>query len=136
MRKTDTRECRRYITEELKEYEQKILGAEEKILELEAGLFNELVLSLGDYIQPIQLDAQLIARLDCLLSFARVAVSNRYVRPVMNDSYRIDIRQGRHPVIERNMPAGEDYIANDVQLDNDGQQIIMLTVPICGKSAL
>lgn len=137
MRKQTLVNAERYITEELKEYEQKILGAEEKILELEAGLFNELVLSLGDYIQPIQLDAQLIARLDCLLSFARVAVSNRYVRPVMNDSYRIDIRQGRHPVIERNMPAGEDYIANDVQLDNDGQQIIMLTGPnMSGKSAL
>jgi DNA mismatch repair protein MutS len=127
----------RYITEELKEYEQKILGAEEKILVLESSLFNELVMKLAEYVQPVQINAQLIARLDCLLSFATVAVSNAYVKPVMNDTYKLEIIQGRHPVIERYLPVGESYIANDVMLDNDQQQIIMLTGPnMSGKSAL
>jgi DNA mismatch repair protein MutS len=127
----------RYITEELKQYEQKILSAGERILELETQLFNELVLSLADYVEPVQLDAQLIARLDCLLSFARIAHEYRYVRPEINDGPEIDIKQGRHPVIERLMPPGEEYIANDVLTNNDHQQIIILTGPnMSGKSAL
>jgi DNA mismatch repair protein MutS len=129
--------CERYITEELKLYEQKILGAEEKILALEQQLFDELVLSLVDYIQPVQLNAALIARLDCLLSFAAIAKENKYVRPVMNDSWAIDIRSGRHPVIEKHMPPGEEYIANDVYLDHETQQILIITGPnMSGKSAL
>jgi len=137
MRKQTLVNAERYITEELKEYEQKILGAEEKILAIENSLFNELVLNLAEYVQPIQLNAQLIARIDCLLSFARVATENRYVRPEMSDSYRVEIVAGRHPVIEKHLPAGEEYIANDVILDNDQQQIIMLTGPnMSGKSAL
>lgn len=127
----------RYITEELKVYEQKILGAEEKILALEQRLFDELVLALCDYIEPVQLNASLIARLDCLLSFAGIAVENNYVKPVMSDSWVIDIKQGRHPVIEKFMPTGEEYIANDVYLDPDTQQIIIITGPnMSGKSAL
>ncbi|MBK7214168.1 MAG: DNA mismatch repair protein MutS [Bacteroidales bacterium] len=137
IRKQTLVNAERYITEELKDYEQKILGAEEKILEIESRLFNELVLKLADYVQPIQLNSQLIARLDCLLSLARVAVENRYTRPEINDSFRIDIKQGRHPVIEKRLPTGEEYIANDVSLDNEDQQIIMLTGPnMSGKSAL
>jgi DNA mismatch repair protein MutS len=129
--------CERYITEELKEYEQKILGAEEKIAVLEARLFGELVLALSDYINPVQLNASLIARLDCLLSFAYIAKQNNYVRPEINETFIIDIRNGRHPVIEKNLPPGEKYIANDVFLDNDKQQIIILTGPnMAGKSAL
>lgn len=127
----------RYITEELKEYEQKILGAEEKILALEQQLFDDLVLGLTEYIEPIQLNASLIARLDCLLSFAAIAVENRYVKPVMNDSWAIDLKGGRHPVIEKHMPAGEEYIANDVYLDHESQQILIITGPnMSGKSAL
>jgi len=129
--------CERYITEELKDYEQKILGAEEKILELEAKLFNDLVLSLTDYIEPIQLDASLIARLDVLLSFAVIAGKNHYVRPQINDTYVLDIKNGRHPVIEQHLPIGETYISNDIYLDNEIQQIIILTGPnMSGKSAL
>ncbi len=127
----------RYVTEELKEYEQKILGAEEKILNLEIKLFNELVLALTDYIKPIQLNSSLIARLDCLLSFATVSERNNYVRPEINESYIIDIKNGRHPVIEQQLPPGEKYIPNDVYLDNDKQQIIIITGPnMSGKSAL
>jgi len=127
----------RYITEELKEYEQKILGAEEKILSLETTLYNNLVLSLNDYIQPIQLNAQLIARLDCLLSFAFTAKKNNYVRPEINTSNIIDIKAGRHPVIETQLPIGEKYISNDVFLDSEKQQIIIITGPnMSGKSAL
>lgn len=127
----------RYITEELKQYEQKILSAGERILELEIQLFNDLVLSLAGYVEPVQVNAQLIARLDCLLSFARIAREFRYIRPEVNDGPSIDIRQGRHPVIERLMPTGEEYIANDVMLSNDQQQIIILTGPnMSGKSAL
>jgi len=127
----------RYITEELKEYEQKILGAEEKIFEIENRLYNELILHLAEYVQPVQLNAHLVARLDCLLSFARSAKSNRYVKPQLNDSYILDIKNGRHPVIEKHLPTGEEYIANDVMLDNDSQQIIILTGPnMSGKSAL
>lgn len=127
----------RYITDELKEYEQKILGAEEKILSLEQQLFDDLVLGLSEYIEPIQLNASLIARLDCLLSFAAIAVENKYVKPLMNDSWALDIKGGRHPVIERHMPAGEEYIANDVYLDHESQQILIITGPnMSGKSAL
>ena len=127
----------RYITEELKEYEEKILGAEEKILKLEEKLYNELILYLSDYIQPIQLNASLIARLDCLLSFANVAKKNNYSKPSINESYVIDIKNGRHPVIEQQLPIGEEYIPNDVYLDNEKQQILIITGPnMSGKSAL
>ena len=127
----------RYITEELKEYEEKILGAEEKILTIETRLFNELVLSLSDYIQQIQLNATMIARLDCLLSFASIAEKNNYVKPVLNESFALDIKNGRHPVIEKQLPLGEKYIPNDVYLDNDHQQVMIITGPnMSGKSAL
>jgi len=137
IRKQTLVSAERYITEELKEYETKILGAEEKILELETNLFNDLVLSLIDYIPAIQLNASIIARLDCLLSFATLAIENKYVRPVLTDSDIIDIKQGRHPVIEKQLPIDESYIPNDVYLDNKKQQIIILTGPnMSGKSAL
>ena len=127
----------RYITEELKEYEEKILGAEEKILSLEGRLFTELVTCLAEFIPPIQVDANLIGRLDCLLSFAKVAEGNRYIRPNVDDSDVIDIKSGRHPVIEKQLPLGEAYIANDVYLDSEQQQIIIITGPnMAGKSAL
>jgi len=127
----------RYITEELKQYEEKILGAEEKILTIETNLFNELVLSLMDYIEPVQLNASLIARLDCLLSFAAVAQKNKYCRPGISESLVIDIKKGRHPVIEQQLPTGEEYISNDVNLDNEQQQILIITGPnMSGKSAL
>lgn len=137
IRKQTLVNAERYITEELKEYEEKILGAEEKILSLETRLFNELVQALMDYIPPIQRNANQIARLDCLLSFAKVAESNCYIRPEVDDSECIDIRSGRHPVIEKQLPRGEAYIANDVYLDNEKQQIIIITGPnMAGKSAL
>lgn len=137
IRKQTLSNCERYITEELKQYEEKILGAEEKILALETGLFNDLVLSLMDYIPPIQLNASLIARFDCLLSFTRSAQKNNYVRPHINDSKIIDIKAGRHPVIETQLPIGNEYIANDIYLDNEHQQIIIITGPnMSGKSAL
>ncbi len=137
IRKQTLVSAERYITEELKEYEQKILGAEEKSLALEAELFNNLVVSLGEYLQAIQLDASLIARLDVLLSFARTARENNYVRPELNDTTAIDIREGRHPVIEKQLPVDEEYISNDVYLDNEEQQVIILTGPnMSGKSAL
>jgi DNA mismatch repair protein MutS len=137
MRKQTLVNAERYITEELKEYEQKILGAEEKIFEIENRLYNELILHLAEYVQPVQLNAHLIARLDCLLSFARTAKLNRYVKPRLNDSFTLEIKNGRHPVIEKHLPTGEEYIANDVLLDNDSQQIIVLTGPnMSGKSAL
>jgi DNA mismatch repair protein MutS len=127
----------RYITEELKTLEAKILGAEEKILELEEKLFRALVEEIGQYIQPIQHDAHLIARLDCLLSFAKIAVKNHYTRPELDDSTLLDIREGRHPVIETQLPVGEPYIPNDVYLDNETVQIILITGPnMSGKSAL
>lgn len=127
----------RYITEELKIYEEKILNAEETMQNLEQQLFNDLVLFLSDYIQPIQLNASLVARLDVLVSFAVSAVKYRYVRPELNDTYVLDITAGRHPVIERQLKPGEEYIANDVYLDDRTQQIIMLTGPnMSGKSAL
>lgn len=137
IRKQTLVNAERYITQELKDYEEKILGAEEKILSIETRLFNELVLGLVDYIPAIQLDANLIAQLDCLLSFARVSAENKYVRPEVNDTDVLEIRQGRHPVIEKQLPLGESYIANDVYLDNQSQQIIIVTGPnMSGKSAL
>jgi len=127
----------RYITQELKEYEEKILGAEDKILSLETILFNDLVLGLMDYIPAIQLNCNLVAQLDCLLSFAKVSADNKYLCPTVNDTDVIDIKGGRHPVIEKNLPVGESYIANDVYLDNETQQVIMITGPnMAGKSAL
>lgn len=127
----------RYITEELKQYEEKILGAEEKILALEQKIFADLVLSLLDYIAPVQLNASLVAQLDCLLSFAELAHNDTYCRPIVNDSDALDIKQGRHPVIEKLLPHGEEYIANDVFLDTNEQQIIIVTGPnMSGKSAL
>jgi len=137
IRKQTLVNAERYITQELKDYEEKILGAEEKILSIETRLFNELVLSLVDYIPAIQLDANLIAQLDCLLSFARVSAENKYVRPEVNETDVLEIKQGRHPVIEKQLPLGESYIANDVYLDNQSQQIIIVTGPnMSGKSAL
>ncbi len=137
IRKQTLVNAERYITQELKDYEEKILGAEEKILSIETRLFNELVLGLVDYIPAIQLDANLVAQLDCLLSFARVSAENKYVRPEVNDTDVLEIRQGRHPVIEKQLPLGESYIANDVYLDNQSQQIIIVTGPnMSGKSAL
>ncbi len=127
----------RYITPELKDLEGKILGAEEKSLELEERIFRELVEETTGFIQPIQHDAQIVARLDCLLNFAKIAVQYHYVRPDLDDSTVIDIRAGRHPVIERQLPIGEQYVPNDVWLDNDEVQIILLTGPnMAGKSAL
>jgi DNA mismatch repair protein MutS len=127
----------RYITEELKEYEEKILGAEEKILALETRIFNDLVLFLADYIRPVQLNATLCARLDVLVCFAANAEKNHYTRPVLNDSYVLEIKGGRHPVIEQQMKTGEEYIANDVHLDDKNQQILIITGPnMSGKSAL
>ncbi|MEA4981762.1 MAG: DNA mismatch repair protein MutS [Paludibacter sp.] len=137
IRKQTLVNAERYITQELKDYEEKILGAEDKILGIETRLFNELVVSLVDYITAIQLDANLIAQLDCLLSFTRVSSENKYVRPEVNDSEALEIKQGRHPVIEKQLPPGETYIANDVYLDNQSQQIIIVTGPnMSGKSAL
>ena len=127
----------RYITEELKVYEEKILGAEDKILVLENRIFNDLVLSLMEYIAPVQVNANLIGRIDCLLSFAKTAEQNKYIRPVVDESDVIDIHAGRHPVIEKQMPVGEQYIANDVFLDTGKQQIVIITGPnMAGKSAL
>jgi DNA mismatch repair protein MutS len=137
IRKQTLVNAERYITQELKEYEEKILGAEEKILSIETRLFNELVLALVDYIPAIQLNSNLIAQLDCLLSFARVSAENKYVCPEITDTDVIDIKQGRHPVIEKQLPAGETYVANDVFLNNSSQQIIIITGPnMAGKSAL
>lgn len=137
IRKQTLVNAERYITQELKEYEEKILGAEDKILVLETRLYNELVMSLAEFIPAIQLDANLIARLDCLLSFANVARANNYIRPVIADDDVLDIRQGRHPVIEKQLPLGERYVANDVYLDTEEQQIIIITGPnMAGKSAL
>ena len=137
IRKQTLVSAERYITQELKEYEEKILGAEDKILALETKLFNELTMALADYTTQIQTDANLIAQLDCLLSFATTAREHNYIRPIVDDSYIIDIRQGRHPVIETQLPVGERYIPNDVFLDNETQQIIVITGPnMAGKSAL
>ena len=137
IRKQTLANAERYITQELKEYEEKILGAEDKILVLETQLFSDLVQSLVEFIPPIQIDANQLARLDCLLSFSTVAQENKYIRPVIADDDVLDIRQGRHPVIEKQLPIGEPYIANDVRLDTESQQIIIITGPnMAGKSAL
>lgn len=137
IRKQTLVNAERYITQELKEYEEQILGAEEKIFALEAAIYNELVASLVEYISVIQVNANLIARTDCLLSFAKTAQENKYIRPILSDSDVLDIKQGRHPVIEKQLPVGEPYIANDVYLDKDSQQIIVITGPnMAGKSAL
>ena len=137
IRKQTLVNAERYITQELKEYEEKILGAEDKILVLETQLYTDLVQALMEFIPQIQINANQIARLDCLLSFANVARENRYIRPIIEDNDVLDIRQGRHPVIEKQLPIGEKYIANDVMLDSDTQQIIIITGPnMAGKSAL
>ncbi len=137
IRKQTLVNAERYITEELKEYESKILGAEEKILAIETKLYQDLVFTMADYILPIKTNANLIAQLDCLLSFAEVARSNNYVKPDVNEGFAVDIKEGRHPVIEQQLPLGEEYISNDVYLDNDKQQIMMITGPnMSGKSAL
>ena len=137
IRKQTLVNAERYITQELKEYEEKILGAEDKILVLETQLYTDLVQALMEFIPQIQINANQIARLDCLLSFANVARENHYIRPVIEDNDVLDIRQGRHPVIEKQLPIGEKYIANDVMLDSTTQQIIIITGPnMAGKSAL
>ena len=137
IRKQTLVNAERYITQELKEYEEKIVSAEERILALETRLFSELVVWCARFIPAIQADAMLVARLDCLMSFAILARENRYIRPVVDDSMELDIRQGRHPVIETQMQAGEHYVPNDVRLDTENQQIVIITGPnMAGKSAL
>ena len=137
VRKQTLAQAERYITQELKEYEEKILGAEDKILSLEAQLFNDLVLGLQEFIPQIQINANVVAHLDCLLSAAKTAEENHYVRPVIDASNVIDIKQGRHPVIETQLPLGEHYVPNDILLDSEHQQIIIITGPnMAGKSAL
>ena len=137
VRKQTLAQAERYITQELKEYEEKILGAEDKILSLEAQLFNDLVLALQEFIPQIQINANVLAHLDCLLSSAKAAEENHYVRPIVSPSDTIDIKQGRHPVIETQLPIGEHYVPNDILLDSERQQIIIITGPnMAGKSAL
>ena len=137
IRKQTLTNAERYITEELKTYEQKILGAEDKILVIEQRIFNELLSETTRWVKPIQIDAQIIAQLDVLNCFALLAKENNYVRPQINDGFAIDIKNGRHPVIETQMPLGEKYIANDVYVDNEKQQILMITGPnMSGKSAI
>ncbi|MFN3639924.1 MAG: DNA mismatch repair protein MutS, partial [Flavobacterium sp.] len=137
IRKQTLVNAERYITEELKQYESKILGAEEKIHLLETQLFEELVQWVAGYIKPVQMNAQLIAQLDVLQSFAQLAITNQYVRPVLDESFELDIKDGRHPVIEKQLPPGVPYIANHLYLDRDSQQMIMITGPnMSGKSAI
>jgi DNA mismatch repair protein MutS len=137
IRKQTLVNAERYITEELKEYEAKILGAEEKIHQLETQLFEQLVAWIATYIKPVQLNASLIAQVDCLASFAQLAIDNKYVCPEIEDSFELDIKEGRHPVIEKQLPVGTPYITNDVYLDRESQQIIMITGPnMSGKSAI
>lgn len=137
IRKQTLVNAERYITEELKEYESKILGAEEKIHQLETQLFDQLVVWIATYIKPVQLNASLIAQMDCLASFAQLAIENKYICPEIDDSFELDIKNGRHPVIEKQLPVGTPYITNDVYLDRDTQQIIMITGPnMSGKSAI
>ena len=137
IRKQTLAQAERYITPELKEYEEKILGADEKILDLEARLFSELIVAMQEFIPQIQINANILAHIDCLLSFAKVSEDNCYVCPTIDDSTVIDIHQGRHPVIETQMPLGERYVPNDVYLDTEKQQIMMITGPnMAGKSAL
>jgi DNA mismatch repair protein MutS len=137
IRKQTLVNAERYITEELKEYESKILGAEEKIMALEIEIFNNLILWMGDFIQEVQNNSFLIAKLDCLSGFSQLAIDNNYCMPLIDDSYELDIKEGRHPVIEKQLKAHESYITNDVFLDSDKQQIIMITGPnMSGKSAI
>ena len=137
IRKQTLAQAERYITQELKEYEEKILGADEKIQSLEERLFSELITDMQAYIPYIQTDANVVAHLDCLLSFAKTAEENRYVRPLVDDSNVLDIKQGRHPVIETQLPVGETYVPNDIYLDTEKQQIVIITGPnMAGKSAL
>ena len=137
IRKQTLVNAERYITEELKEYESKILGAEEKMLVIELQLFQELVVGMADYIHPIQYNALIVARLDCLFSFSTIAQANNYKRPEINNGFILDIKNGRHPVIEKRLAHGEEYIANDIFLDNETQQMIMITGPnMSGKSAI
>ncbi|KAF2337454.1 DNA mismatch repair protein MutS [Flavobacterium ginsenosidimutans] len=137
IRKQTLVNAERYITEELKEYETKILGAEEKIYKIESELFEQLVAWIGTYIKPVQMNAYLVAQLDCLCSFTQMAVENQYVQPEIDDTFELDIKNGRHPVIEKQLPVGTPYIANDVFLDRETQQIIMITGPnMSGKSAI
>src|SRR5690606_19302705 len=137
IRKQTLVNAERYITEELKEYESKILGAEERILELEQQLFERLLVWMQEYIAPVQRSARGIAKLDCLCGFAQLAVEHRYVRPDMDDSTALEIVEGRHPVIERQLPPGEVYVTNDLKLNREDQQIIMITGPnMSGKSAI
>ena len=137
VRKQTLANAERYITQELKEYEEKIMGADEKILALETRLFNELVVAAGEYIPQIQINANIVARLDCLLSFAKTAEENNYVRPVIADDDVLEIKGGRHPVIETQLPVGERYVPNDIELDTERQQIMIITGPnMAGKSAL
>ena len=137
VRKQTLAQAERYITQELKEYEEKILGAEDKILSLEAQLFSDLVLAIQEFIPQIQINAMLMARIDCLLSFAKTAEEHRYIRPVIDQGEVIDIRQGRHPVIETELPIDEQYVPNNIVLDQERQQIIIITGPnMAGKSAL
>ncbi|MFM2214214.1 MAG: mismatch repair protein MutS [Bacteroidota bacterium] len=137
IRKQTLVNAERYITEELKEYETKILGAEEKIHQIESQLFEQLVIWIGTYIKPVQLNASLVAQLDCLNSFAQLAIENNYVCPILDDSFELEITNGRHPVIEKQLPVGVPYVANDVYLDRETQQLIMITGPnMSGKSAI
>ncbi|MDR1339633.1 MAG: DNA mismatch repair protein MutS [Prevotellaceae bacterium] len=137
IRKQTLVDAERYITEELKQYEEKILGAEEKILVIEQQIYNDLITALMEYISPVQLNANLIGQLDCLLSFAELSSKSNYCKPVINNEHVIDIKQGRHPVVEKLLPPGEEYIANDLFLDRDSQQIIIITGPnMSGKSAI
>ncbi|MCB0759939.1 MAG: DNA mismatch repair protein MutS [Flavobacteriales bacterium] len=137
IRKQTLTQAERYITEELKEYESKILSAEERIGEIEAALFNQLIAGLMDHVGTVQINSQIIAKIDCLLSFAKIALKNNYVRPSLNDEKSISIKDGRHPVIERKLPVDQSYVSNDIYLDNDTQQILMITGPnMSGKSAL
>ena len=137
IRKQTLAQAERYITQELKEYEDKILGAEDRILALEAGIYSKLMASAVSFVSDMQTTASLLAKLDCLLSFALLAQERKYVRPVVDESMELDIREGRHPVIETQMPIGQSYIPNDVFLDTEKQQIIIITGPnMAGKSAL
>ena len=137
IRKQTLAQAERYITEELKEYEEKILGAEDKILLLETSLFNNLVTAMQEYIPQIKINANLVAQMDCLISFAKTAEQHHYVKPQIDESCVIDIRQGRHPVIETQLPPGEPYVPNDILLDAEKQQIMIITGPnMAGKSAL
>lgn len=137
IRKQTLANAERYITQELKEYEEKIMGADEKILALESRLFNELVTDMAEFVPQIQINANIIARIDCLLSFAKAAEEHRYVRPVVADDAQLEIQAGRHPVIETQLPVGEQYVPNDIKLDTEKQQIMIITGPnMAGKSAL